>query len=307
MRKYSLLFLGLLLIINNCRRNNKILVKDYQNEFPWKGISKAENSYNNLNIHFCNYEVKSEKFKSPGVVLAQKKTYTVTVKFKFICVPANNGSNTDQQLFYRVRFIDSCGNLRCLQASKCYCKADPSPKTAITKTNSNSENMGRMIVQAKYMMTEDSDTEEEVAEDEEGEEEEEDADAAAEEEEEEEEQKMTEDECSQDGMQDYSEESYASSDKLQKCITKGDDYSGNSCSLVKNKDLDSIQFKVTSGYPMYLSVSGYGPRNSGVEASISATADDGSIEIPIISTKQVQNNDGSAQLQEPLCQYIILP
>lgn len=305
MRKYSLLFLGLLLIINNCRRNNKILVKDYQNEFPWKGISKAENFYNNLNIHFCNYEVKSEKFKSPGVVLAQKKTYTVTVKFKFICVPANNGSNTDQQLFYRVRFIDSCGNLRCLQASKCYCKADPSPKTAITKTNSNSENMGRMIVQAKYMMTEDSETEEEVAEyediEEEGEEGEEDADAAAEEEE----QEMTEDECSQ--TENYSEENYASSDKLQKCITKGDDYSGNSCSLVKNKDLDSIQFKVTSGYPMYLSVSGYGPRNSGVEASISATADDGSIEIPIISTKQVQNNDGSAQLQEPLCQYIILP
>lgn len=305
MLKYSLLFLGLLLIINNCRRNNKILVKDYQNEFPWKGISKAENSYNNLNIHFCNYEVKSERFKSPGVVLAQKKTYTVTVKFKFICVPANNGSNTDQQLFYRVRFIDSCGNLRCLQASKCYCKADPSPKTAITKTNSNSENMGRMmIVQAKYMMTEDSETEDEVME--EGEEEATDEEEAEEEMvDDKQDMETTEDECSQ--TEDYSEESYASSDKLQKCITKGDDYSGNSCSLVKNKDLDSIQFKVTSGYPMYLSVSGYGPRNSGVEASISATADDGSIEIPIISTKQVQNNDGSAQLQEPLCQYIILP
>lgn len=225
-------------------------------------------------------------------------------------MPANNGSNTDQQLFYRVRFIDSCGNLRCLQASKCYCKADPSPKTAITKTNSNSENMGRMIVQAKYMMTEDSETEEEVVE-EEGEEEGEDEATDGEEEEEmgdeEQDMEMTEDECSQDEMQDYSGESYASIDKLQKCITKGDNYSGNSCSLVKNKNLDSIQFKVTSGYPMYLSVSGYGPRNSGVEASISATADDGSIEIPIISTKQVQNNDGSAQLQEPLCQYIILP
>ncbi len=68
-----------------------------------------------------------------------------------------------------------------------------------------------------------------------------------------------------------------------------------------------IKFKVHSGFPLYLCVTGVGPRNSNVEASIEAVSTDGLLEIPKLETKQFQNEEGPNMLKHPYCEYIILP
>lgn len=81
-----------------------------------------------------------------------------------------------------------------------------------------------------------------------------------------------------------------------KCITK------DKCIISKE-----VKFKVTSGTPIYLSVTGVGPRGSGVEASISAISDDSLIRVSPLKVKEFQNSEGPNRLNNPYCQYIILP
>ena len=68
-----------------------------------------------------------------------------------------------------------------------------------------------------------------------------------------------------------------------------------------------IKFKAYSGFPLYLSVTGVGPRNSSIKASIKAVSTDGLIEIPELKTEQYQNEEGPNMLRHPYCEYIILP
>lgn len=68
-----------------------------------------------------------------------------------------------------------------------------------------------------------------------------------------------------------------------------------------------VRFRVRSGFPMYLTVNGVGPRNSNVKASIRALSSDGLVEIPALSTEQYQNEEGPNKLRNPYCEYIILP
>lgn len=68
-----------------------------------------------------------------------------------------------------------------------------------------------------------------------------------------------------------------------------------------------IIFNVYSGFPLYLSVSGDGPRNSNIKASIKAVSSDGLVEITTLQTEQYQNNEGINQIKNPYCEYIILP
>ena len=68
-----------------------------------------------------------------------------------------------------------------------------------------------------------------------------------------------------------------------------------------------VSFYVRSGFPMYLSVSGEGPRSSSVKASIKAVSTDGLIEIPMLQTEQYQNVEGVVSLQYPYCEFIVLP
>lgn len=68
-----------------------------------------------------------------------------------------------------------------------------------------------------------------------------------------------------------------------------------------------IKFKAYSGFPLYLCVTGVGPRNSSVKARIKAVSTDGLIEIPELKTEQYQNEEGPNMLKHPYCEYIILP
>lgn len=68
-----------------------------------------------------------------------------------------------------------------------------------------------------------------------------------------------------------------------------------------------ISFNVYSGFPLYLSVSGAGPRSSNIKASIRAVSTDGMIEIPGLETEQYQNEEGINPLKYPYCEYMILP
>ncbi|MCI5560211.1 MAG: hypothetical protein SPJ29_04655 [Phocaeicola sp.] len=82
---------------------------------------------------------------------------------------------------------------------------------------------------------------------------------------------------------------------------------GATSQIMQNGKPLKITFKVHSGYPLYLCVTGVGPRNSNVEASIEAVSTDGLIEIPKLETKQYQNEEGPNALKHPYCEYIILP
>lgn len=66
-------------------------------------------------------------------------------------------------------------------------------------------------------------------------------------------------------------------------------------------------FRVRSGYPLYLSVSGVAPRGSSIKASISARSTDGLVVVPSLVSEQSQNKEGPNALPNPYCEYIILP
>lgn len=66
-------------------------------------------------------------------------------------------------------------------------------------------------------------------------------------------------------------------------------------------------FRVHSGYPLYISLTGVAPRGSHVSASISARSIDGFVVVPALSTEQSQNSEGPNPIPNPYCEYIILP
>ncbi|KGL48262.1 Uncharacterised protein [Porphyromonas cangingivalis] len=87
----------------------------------------------------------------------------------------------------------------------------------------------------------------------------------------------------------------------------GDEEDEEAPPVMENGIIKEITFKVRSGFPMYLSVNGVGPRNSNVKASIKATSVDGLVETPELSTEQYQNEEGPNKLRTPYCEFIILP
>lgn len=80
----------------------------------------------------------------------------------------------------------------------------------------------------------------------------------------------------------------------------------NAPSMKNGRDYD-VTFKVHSGFPLYLSVTGLGPRNSHVEAKIEAVSKDGAVEVPPLSVHLYQNEEGIYRLKNPYCEFMILP
>lgn len=99
---------------------------------------------------------------------------------------------------------------------------------------------------------------------------------------------------------------YIGEDK--KIHTIGSDAStgNNTFIMVDGKEIEHT-FNVKSGYPMYLSVDGVGATESSINASIKAISKDGFISVPAIFTEQFQNVEGPNRIQNPFCNYIILP
>lgn len=77
--------------------------------------------------------------------------------------------------------------------------------------------------------------------------------------------------------------------------------------IMKNGEELTIQFTAYSGYPLYLCVTGLGPRESSVKAKIEAVSADNLITLPELQIELFQNNEGIDKLETPYCEYFILP
>ena len=108
------------------------------------------------------------------------------------------------------------------------------------------------------------------------------------------------------GEENPEEDEEEESEENEEDTGKRDDKEATHPKMVNGGEL-TITFKAYSGFPLYLSVTGVGPRNSSVKASIKAVSTDGLIEIPELKTEQYQNEEGPNMLKHPYCEYIILP
>lgn len=77
-------------------------------------------------------------------------------------------------------------------------------------------------------------------------------------------------------------------------------------SLTKGEEY-SVKFTVYSGFPVYLCVTGLGPRESSVKASIETVSKDDLFTVPKLEVELFQNDEGIHQLEAPFCKYFILP
>jgi hypothetical protein len=69
----------------------------------------------------------------------------------------------------------------------------------------------------------------------------------------------------------------------------------------------TVSFRVKSGFPMYLSVSGSGVRGSQIEARIGGKCTDGYTVVKMLESVQFLNQEGVNNVPEPYCNYVILP
>ncbi len=173
--------------------------EDYEELFPWQGIDKPENSYEDMNINICNPEEALNDYVYFGKDLEDKRTYTVTIECSYKESPDAFSSGKSR---YEIRYIDKNKQIK------------------VIGTKSTQEGISYML---------------------------------------------------------ESDEVYTET------------------------------FEVESGYPMYLFVNGGGNRFSSVRAKITAKSADGLIEAPILSSEQYQNKMGFNLVQNPYCEYIILP
>lgn len=99
---------------------------------------------------------------------------------------------------------------------------------------------------------------------------------------------------------------YIAPDKEIKTISSNTQNTDADMHITKGQEFTKT-FRVHSGYPLYLSVSGTADRGSSITASISAHSIDGYIVVPTLKTTQSQNKEGINPLPSPYCEYIILP
>lgn len=67
------------------------------------------------------------------------------------------------------------------------------------------------------------------------------------------------------------------------------------------------KFDASSGFALYLCVNGHGLRNSRITASLTAVSVDGSVPPITLKVEGIQPNEGTQQLLNPYCEYVILP
>lgn len=196
--KYVPLLIVTLLLFSCNGTPNTELEEDYEQLFPFTGISKPETSYEDMNVTPCDPDVALSNYQYPGVTITEEvREYEVTIRCRY-----------DQQ-------VESHGS-------------------------------------PNFMVR------------------------------------------------------YIAPDKTMKLISSNKKNQDADVYMEHDKELVLI-FKVHSGYPLYLSVSGSAPRGSSITAEISAHSLDGFIVVPSLKTTQSQNKEGTNLIPSPYCEYIILP
>ena len=76
---------------------------------------------------------------------------------------------------------------------------------------------------------------------------------------------------------------------------------------IENHKWHTETFTVYSGHPLMLCVNGTGPRDSSIEAVITAVSKTGLTPELMLETRQYQNKEGIDRLTQPYCNYIVLP
>ena len=76
---------------------------------------------------------------------------------------------------------------------------------------------------------------------------------------------------------------------------------------MENNEWYTVRFKAYSGFPMKLCVNGTGPRDSSIEAEITAVSVSGLTPDLRLETRQYQNKEGIDRLAHPYCNFIVLP
>ena len=99
---------------------------------------------------------------------------------------------------------------------------------------------------------------------------------------------------------------YIDADKKLRTIGTDRRAQGTDFLLTKNKE-HIVTFKARSGFPMFLWVTGVGPQNSSVHATISAVSEDGFTIVKPLAVHEYQNQEGIDKIKAPFCAYIILP
>lgn len=196
---YILLTLLSLSLFSCNKKDYDPVPEDYESLFPWKGIEKPENSYEDMSVRTCNPNMALANYRYMGVDLEDSREYTITLTTTFTEAPSSFFISDSK---YEVRYIDANKNIK------------------VIGTNPANSSLS---------------------------------------------------------------------------------------TLLRNGQPHTIEFKVRSGYPMYLSVNGLGNRASNIKATIRAVSSDGLIIVSPLSTEQYQNQEGVVQLTNPYCEYIILP
>lgn len=75
---------------------------------------------------------------------------------------------------------------------------------------------------------------------------------------------------------------------------------------LKNGESFRLSFAASSGYPLYLAVSGFGFNKFDLFVDLWAEADDGLLVVPPINYMKFLSKDGDVDL-EPFCEKVILP
>ena len=76
---------------------------------------------------------------------------------------------------------------------------------------------------------------------------------------------------------------------------------------MNNNEWYTVSFKVYSGFPLMLCVNGSGPRDSSIEAEITAVSLSGLTPTLKLETRQYQTREGIDRLANPYCNFIVLP
>ncbi len=96
--KISLFVFGLVFYACNADNQADEVTEDYTKLFPWQGIDKPENSYEDMNIKTCNTERMLKDYRDLSKDIPNKRTYVVTFECSF--------NETTSGARYEFRYVD---------------------------------------------------------------------------------------------------------------------------------------------------------------------------------------------------------